>query len=287
MAFNWQIFRTRALTAVVFVVIMLAGLLWNRWSFFFLFTIIHFGAWIEYQKLISHFNPEYKKISPFHKYGIMLGGWCLMLFLSNYELRVGEISLTDIGFWAGLCFAILLPVIMFLDSKLVFLKNIGYSLFGILYLSLPLALLIDLRTHWDESEYQLSMTIPLLIIFSIWINDTMAYIVGSAIGKTPLSRISPKKTWEGTIGGVVLTIVSICLIAYFTGRLSIIHAALMSGFSAISATAGDLFESKLKRMARIKDSGSIMPGHGGFLDRFDSVFFAAVTIWLYAMFCFG
>ena len=121
------------MTAAVFVVIMMAGLLWNRWSFFVLFSFIHFGAWVEYGRLIWKFNPDYKKISVFHRYGIMLGGWCLMLFLTNYELKLGDMALTDIGFWSGLVFAILLPVIMFLDSKLVFLKNIGYSLFGLLH----------------------------------------------------------------------------------------------------------------------------------------------------------
>ena len=287
MAFNWETFRTRSLTAAVFVVIMLAGILWNQWSFFILFSIVHFGTWIEYQKIISHFNPEYKKISGFHRYGIIAGGWCLMLFLTNYELRIADLALTDLGFWAGLVFAILLPVIMFLDSKLVFLKNIGYSLFGILYVSLPFALLVDLRTHWNETEYQLSSTIPLLVIFSIWINDTMAYIVGSLIGRTSLSSISPKKTWEGTIGGVVLTVVTISIIAYYTRRLPVAHAALMSGMAAVSATLGDLFESKLKRMAGVKDSGNIMPGHGGFLDRFDSILFAAVAVWFYAMFFFS
>ena len=112
----------------------------------------------------------------------------------------------------------------------------------------------------------------------------MAYIVGSLIGKTPLSPISPKKTWEGTIGGVILTIVVICLVAYFTKRLSVVDAAIMSALAAVSGTYGDLFESKLKRMAGVKDSGSIMPGHGGFLDRFDSLLFAAVAVWFYAWF---
>ena len=115
----------------------------------------------------------------------------------------------------------------------------------------------------------------------------MAYIVGSMIGKTPLSPISPKKTWEGTVGGIILTIVVISLLAYYTGRLSVIHAAILSAIAAISGTFGDLFESKLKRMAGVKDSGSIMPGHGGFLDRFDSLLFAAVFGWLYAMIFIG
>lgn len=284
MAFNWQTFRTRALTAIVFVVVMLAGLLWNRWSFLILFSIVHFGAWVEYQKLVAKFNPQYSKISLLHRYGIMIGGWCLLLFFTNYSLKISTLSLTDIGFWMGVAFMILLPIIMFVDSRIVFLGNILYSIVGIIYISLPLGLLIELRTHWSEDSTSLSYTIPLLIIFSLWINDTMAYIVGSLIGKTPLSKISPKKTWEGTIGGIILTIVVICLIAYFTKRISVVNAGIMAGIAAIAGTFGDLFESKLKRMAGVKDSGSIMPGHGGFLDRFDSLLFASVFVWLYAAF---
>lgn len=284
MAFNWQTFKTRALTAIVFVVAMLAGLLWNRWAFFILFSIVHFGAWAEYQKLVSKFNPQYNKISVWHRYGIMIGGWCLLLFFTNYGLKISTVTLTDIGFWAGLVFMILLPLIMLADSRIVFLGNILYSIVGVIYISLPLALLIELRMKWSEDVASFSYTVPLLIIFSLWINDTMAYIVGSVIGKTPLSKISPKKTWEGTIGGILLTVAVICLIAYLTKRISMIDAGIMSGIAAITGTIGDLFESKLKRMAEVKDSGSIMPGHGGFLDRFDSLLFASVFVWIYAAF---
>lgn len=284
MAFNWQTFKTRALTAIVFVIVMLIGLLWNRWSFFVLFSIVHFGAWMEYQKLVSKFNPQYNKISTLHRYGITIGGWCLLLFFTNYSLKISSLALTDAGFWMGIAFMTFLPLIMLIDSRIVFLGNIAYSIIGVIYISLPLGLLMELRTHWSEDTASLSYTIPLLIIFSLWINDTMAYIVGSLIGKTPLSKISPKKTWEGTIGGVVLTIVVVCLIAYFTKRISIADAGIMSGVAAVAGTFGDLFESKLKRMAGVKDSGSIMPGHGGFLDRFDSLLFASVFVWLYAAF---
>jgi phosphatidate cytidylyltransferase len=282
MAFNWQTFKTRALTAIVFVAVMLFGLLWNRWSFFLLFSIVHFGAWTEYQKLVSRFNPEYHRISWMHRYGIMIAGWCLLLFFTNYSLNISTLALTNIGFWAGIIFMVVLPLIMFIDSKIVFLGNIIYSIAGIVYISLPIGLLIELRTHWSDDAGSLSYTVPLLIIFALWINDTMAYIVGSIIGKTPLSKISPRKTWEGTIGGIILTIAVICLVAYLTGRISIVDAGIMSGIAAIAGTFGDLFESKLKRMAGVKDSGSIMPGHGGFLDRFDSLLFASVFVWLCA-----
>jgi phosphatidate cytidylyltransferase len=283
MAFNWQNFQTRALTAIAFVVIMLGGLLWNQWSFFILFTIIHFGAWTEYQKIVGKFNPDYKKIIPLHRYGIMAGGFCLMLFFSNDLLVIGDISLTQLGFWMGILIMILLPLIMLMETKLVFLRNLGYSISGLLYISVPLALMIELRTHWDEEQASLSLTIPLLIIFSIWINDTMAYITGSFFGKRPLSPISPKKTWEGTIGGIVLTITCISILSYVTGRLEVWEAATLSALAAITGTFGDLFESKLKRMAGVKDSGSLMPGHGGFLDRFDSLLFAIIPVWLFAI----
>jgi len=284
MAFHWQTFRTRAITAVLFAVIMLAGLLWSHWSFFILFSVIHFGAWIEYQKLVGAFNPDYKKISYPHKYGIMLGGWCLLLFFTNELLFIGPVTLTDVGFWLGILMMIALPLIMFLETKLVFLRNLGYSISGLLYISLPLSLMVELRHHRSVADPTLTLTLPLAVIFSIWINDTMAYIVGSLIGKTPLSKISPKKTWEGTVGGIILTVIIISLFARANGRLSVFDAAMIAAIASISGTFGDLFESKLKRMAGVKDSGSFMPGHGGFLDRFDSMLFAGVCVWVYAEF---
>lgn len=280
MAFQWQTFRTRALTAIVFVAVMAIGLLWSRWSFFVLFSIVHFGGWLEYQKLVSLFNPDYKSINAAHKYGVMLGGWCAMLFFTNSYLQIGGVHLHMIGLWVGIAFLLLFPVAQLVGNKAFYLKNIGYSLAGLVYISLPLALMVNLRNRWGTD---LDLTIPLLIIFTIWINDTMAYVVGSFIGKTPFSPISPKKTWEGTIGGAILAVVVMSLIAYFTGRLSVLNTAIISAIAAVSGTYGDLFESKLKRMAGVKDSGSFMPGHGGFLDRFDSLLFASTCVWMYAV----
>lgn len=283
MAVNWQTFKTRALTAVVFVAVMAVGLLWNRWSFFLLFSLIHFGCWIEYNRLVQKINKHYTEIHPLHKYGMMLAGWCLLLYFTNNELAIGRVRLTGAGWWLGLAMLFVLPVALIMRPNGL-LKNLGYSLVGLFYISLPLGLLIYLRNLWDEERYQLSLTVPLLLIFTLWVNDTMAYLVGSLMGKTPLSSISPKKTWEGTIGGIVLAVGAMCWLAYLTGRLSIAHTAVMALLVAVGGTFGDLFESKLKRMAGVKDSGHLMPGHGGFLDRFDSLLFASVPAWLYAQF---
>ena len=160
-------------------------------------------------------------------------------------------------------------------------KRVLSGLAGLFYISLSLGFLIQLRTGNDDANTRYALIIPLLIITTNWINDTMAYIVGSLIVKTPFSPISPKKTWEGTIGGMILAVITISLIAYFGGLLPVHHAAALSTIGAVTGTYGDLFESKLKRMAGVKDSGTMMPGHGGFLDRFDSLLFSATACAVY------
>ena len=109
----------------------------------------------------------------------------------------------------------------------------------------------------------------------------MAYIVGSFIGKNPLSKISPKKTWEGTLGGIILCVIVITLIGYATGYYSVKDWIIISLCCAVFGTLGDLLESKIKRMAQVKDSGNLMPGHGGFLDRFDSMLIAIPFVFVY------
>jgi phosphatidate cytidylyltransferase len=125
----------------------------------------------------------------------------------------------------------------------------------------------------------------LMVILSLWINDTMAYLAGSFIGRTPLTPISPKKTWEGTIAGILLSILIMGLIGWLvnseTDWESISQWMIIAAISSISGTFGDLLESKFKRIAQVKDSGDILPGHGGFLDRFDSLLLAGPLVWLY------
>ena len=147
MALNMQTLKTRSLTAAVFVVVMLVGLLWNKWSFFILFSVIHFGCWMEYQKLVGLIDPEYADITPFHKWVVMLTGWCAMLFAAGDAYHIGSLSLGSIGWWLGLVFVLILPVIEFLFTREVSLKNIGYSVLGLLYISMSWALMIDLSLY--------------------------------------------------------------------------------------------------------------------------------------------
>lgn len=219
MAFDTKTFKTRTLTAIVFALVMLTGLLWNQWSFIILFAAIHFGCWYEFIKLLKKINPL------------------------SYKVK---------------------------------------SLLGLLYITLPIVLIIIMRTgNTDALDGHDSKIIPCIIVFSIWINDTMAYIVGSFIGKNPLSAISPKKTREGTLGGIALCVIVISVAGYFTKYYSVADGMAISLFCAVFGTLGDLLESKLKRMAFVKDSGRLMPGHGGFLDRFDSMLVAIPFVFVY------
>lgn len=165
---------------------------------------------------------------------------------------------------------------------------------GVLYTVMPLLMVIDLGvdgTLFASGERGNALVtdvftplLPCAIIFSIWINDTMAYLVGSMIGKTPFSKISPKKTWEGTGGGAILCVVLIAILGAtipIAKTLALKHWIAIAAICAIFGTLGDLLESKLKRLANVKDSGSFMPGHGGFLDRFDSLLLAAPAVWVY------
>src|SRR5215204_6414676 len=286
MAFNWKIFQTRTLTAIIFAAVMLTGLLWNKWSFLALVSIIHFGCWWEYFNLLEKIHKTVYHLVT--RIGFMLMGFSIMLVfcgsifqLNNYQLR------GDLSFPVAVAGLVILALGIIL-TKNIRLKPFGTAALGLLYVSLSWGLAINLYKEMSINIDDGVFVMPsrsnmiLMIIISIWINDTMAYVVGSIIGKRPLSKISPKKTWEGTIGGMILTVVAISLLAYFTKRLSVTNAAIMAGLAASVGTFGDLFESKLKRMAGVKDSGAIMPGHGGFLDRFDSILFATVAVWFYA-----
>ena len=288
MAFNFKIFRTRALTAIIFLIVMGAGLLWNHWSFFILFSIIHFGCWFEYQQVMGKIEPGYTDLTPFHKWGIMIAGWCLMLFLSGEGLSILGFKLPAIGLWLGMISLFVLPLIELLFEDNIRLRNISISGAGLVYISVSWALMMELYNfpHIKTGGIMVPV-ILLLVIFSIWINDTMAYISGSLVGRTPLSKISPQKTWEGTVIGILF---SVALIGTLASKIigdqlpfAHYHYYMISAIAAITGTFGDLLESKLKRMAGVKDSGHFMPGHGGFLDRFDSLLVAIPFVWLYVV----
>ncbi len=147
--------------------------------------------------------------------------------------------------------------------------EISKIIFGHIYITLPITLATLLKDCYPS--------ILLTAVIAIWANDTGAYIVGSKIGKNRLfPSLSPKKSWEGFFGGMLFSVISTTLLAYFLDvfMFDVITRGIILGIViSIFATWGDLFESMLKRNAGVKDSGSLIPGHGGILDRIDSMLF--------------
>lgn len=286
MSFNFSVFRVRALSALVFAVIMIGGLFWNKWSFFALFFIIQIGCLYEYQKLLAFIKVGYASISSIHKYGLLLLGTLVMIRLGAVDISINEINLPTIANWA---IPIVLAVMLIADiaAKKFTIQNWALSLAGLVYISVSLALIFQLKKIMSNTFIgDWGFSIPLILIGTIWANDTIAYLVGSMIGKKPLSSISPNKTWEGTIAGVFISVLFVSKIMGMYLPIQEKYILMISITAAIAGTFGDLLESKLKRLANVKDSGRMMPGHGGFLDRFDSILLASPFVWLILQFLF-
>ena len=302
MAFNFSVFKVRALSAIVFVLIMLAGLLFNSWSYFALFLLIQIGCLYEYQKLMRIIFPSYQQISKMHQWGVLVVGLFMMTSLAPTDIILPAAILQKlppayqgIGLrWIGLKampVALVLMLVADVFTRKADIRNISISFFGFIYISISLSLFYAVRGMFLNSAMSMffpniELMVPILVIVTVWVNDTMAYIVGSFIGRTPISPISPKKTWEGTIAGVVLSVVILSTVAGQFIPISTKYLYMITILASVMGNLGDLFESKLKRLAGVKDSGSMMPGHGGFLDRFDSILFAGPFVWILLQFIF-
>lgn len=148
------------------------------------------------------------------------------------------------------------------------LRSLALSYMSQLYIALPIALM--------STIYRLSPHLLLLLFILVWVNDTFAFLTGCSIGKHKMwERISPKKTWEGLVGGILFTIITAALCGFFASHyfagLNTLQMSLLGLVVGIAATLGDLVESLLKRTCGVKDSGNLIPGHGGILDRIDSI----------------
>ena len=158
--------------------------------------------------------------------------------------------------------------------------NIAYTMLGVFYVSIPFSLFC--ASGFVNGTY--SYHIPLGFLLIIWSSDSGAYVIGSLIGRTKLfERISPKKTWEGTIGGGLLSLTLAYVLSNYFIELSRFDWMMISIIIVITGNLGDLAESMFKRSINVKDSGTILPGHGGILDRFDAVFISAPFVFTYIM----
>ena len=264
-------FVTRGITGFFFVACIVCATIFGDWYFQVLFGLVSVLSLNEFYGLF-----ESSDSSPNISQGLILGTllYCIGLYAINEQsLNIYLLSLL----------VLLFPLVglaeLFRNKKTPF-QNMGITLVGLIYIITPFLLINLMRLNTANFW-------PVLSIFILtWSSDTFAYLIGRKIGKHRLfERISPKKSWEGFIGGVVFSVLAGLIIAYFTND-DMIKYAIYGITIATFGTLGDLVESMLKRSLNIKDSGSILPGHGGLLDRFDAVIFVIPIIYFLEMFVF-
>lgn len=260
----------RLITAIFFVAVMVGGLYGGKVSFAILFAIISaLCLWEFLNLMLKEADDSWnngRKI-----FGLFLGMFPFAVMTISKLALISSIPnlLLSAGFVFFSLFFISFIYELFTSSDAPF-SNIAYQALGIVYIGIPYALLYFIAFNGDVFEPNTVFGLLLLT----WANDTGAYLVGSQIGKTPLfPRISPKKTWEGSMGGVFFTLVIAYLLSYWFTNLSVANWLTLGLLVAIFGSLGDLVESMLKRSKNIKDSGTILPGHGGLLDRFDAFLF--------------
>ncbi len=264
----------RTASGIIYLVILIGCLFLGKYAFGAVILLIGLLALVEFYDLtgISGFTQTTVP-------GIISG---TVLFVLAFLIASQTISLQY------LALSVLLPILSFILSlysvKRDFIKYFSKVNLGILYIIIPLAIM-NYLVFPSVNGHEYTHRIVLGILTLVWINDTGAYITGSTIGRHKLfPRISPKKSWEGFIGGTLLTILTAWLISDWLGVIDTGKWIAVSMIIAVTGTFGDLIESMLKRSTGVKDSGTIMPGHGGFLDRFDSTIIAFPLVFLFISF---
>jgi phosphatidate cytidylyltransferase len=262
---------TRTITGIIFVAVIIGSMILHPLAFAAVIFVILAAAILEFYNLSSNNTIQPQKIT-----GIIIGGLVFSAFILTGMQIIHSEYLTIIPI------LILVPVAAELfRNRPNAVQNIAFTVFPILYLSIPLSAMVLLISPMITKE-----AVHWHILFSffiiLWANDTFAYLSGMWLGKHKFfERISPKKTWEGTTGGLVFGLVAGYVMSVFFKELTVIQWLIASLIIIVTGTLGDLSESLLKRTFGVKDSGNFFPGHGGVLDRFDSVLFAAPALFCY------
>ena len=269
-------FFVRAITGILFVAVLVGAILYAPLSFSLLFTLIAALTVHEFATLAN----GYAGVTINRTISSLAGAYLVLAFTSYCTSAASSVVfLPYVLVWLYLVVAEL-----YLKRENP-LGNWAFTALSQLYVALPFALLNVLAFHQDvDGQISYNPILPLSVFVFIWLSDTGAYMVGSLIGKNRLfERISPKKSWEGSIGGALLSIASSLVFAHLFPIMAMWQWTGLALVVVVFGTWGDLCESLMKRQIGIKDSGSILPGHGGWLDRFDSALMAipAAVAYLY------
>ena len=261
-------FFKRTLTAGAFVAVLLGCTFYNQYSFSILFLVVTALGLMEFYSLAEKANAKPLKII-----GTTIGS---LFFITNSLVSMNLVKMQVLLLFIPILFVVFL-VELFLKKENPF-TNIAFTILGILYVALPFSLLNYILTYSGTYSYQLLFG----IFFILWSNDSGAYLAGVTMGKHKIfPRVSPKKSWEGSIGGLLASFLVAYIISGWYTSISFTDWMIVSVIVVILGTLGDFVESLFKRSVDIKDSGNILPGHGGILDRFDSLIMAIPFVFTY------
>lgn len=272
-------FYTRTLTGAGIVVFILFGFWLHPYTFFAAGLILLAGCLFEYYRMIKLTGCQ-----PQSAAGIISG---IFIYIVSTLVASGSA-----GYWLFILLLVIFPLIVIIEifrARRDPFNSLAHTVFPLLYIALPFSLFafsawdhdgLQSIIHYEQGKFSPGLVIGFFIL--IWANDTGAYLTGVSIGRHKLlERISPKKTWEGLIGGLVLAAIAGWLLSGWLGITTTAGWIITALVTGIVGTLGDFAESMLKRSTGVKDSGSILPGHGGFLDRFDSTILAFPIVYLF------
>jgi len=262
---------TRALSGTVYVALIVGSIYWGQLAFAITFLAISILAFLEFLQM-----AKYQKIRPEFSVA-MVSAFIIYMSIASVSLNYAPSYILVIN----IPFLSLLAITELFRKKNRPLLNITYSFFALIYIILPLASLSYIY-KFNTSIEEGFPSILLGFFILIWVNDTAAYLFGITMGRNKLfEKISPKKTWEGFVGGALICLVVAFLYSVFVSELNYTHWIAIASIVVIFGTLGDLIESMIKRSMKVKDSGNIIPGHGGLLDRIDSILLSAPIVLTY------
>lgn len=262
----------RTLSGVLYVVLIIGAMLLGELASFVLLGVVVLLSVFELFKLLL---KDAGRLLPIYGFSLAIVSYMSVSFFSS-SLYDGYYNIFPL---LSLFFVFALPILLLFSKKTTTFKNLAIVFVGTILIAIPLGLI---NLMFVSVPAPTDYIYPLAFFVLIWVSDTFAYLTGTAFGKHRLfERLSPKKSWEGSIGGLVFAMGASLIFAYYSNGLNVWEWLGFAAVVVVFGTFGDLFESMLKRSLGVKDSGSMMPGHGGILDRFDSIFLAAPFVIIY------
>ena len=253
----------RTTSGIVYLMLVTGALVLGEFAYAFVFLILGLLSLHEFYRISAAAGGK-----PLILPGLIAGG---TVFLISFGTASGLFS-SAVWFTVPVLVIALFVIVMFSGSPDIF-RNLGITMLGLVYIIIPLCTMNYLVFQTSgTTEYTHRIVLGILIL--VWINDTGAYLAGITLGRHKLlPRISPKKSWEGAIGGTVMTLLASFWLSSIMGILDTMNWMVLALIVSVFGVLGDLVESMFKRSADVKDSGSLLPGHGGILDRIDSILF--------------